>query len=219
MKWGNLLSFLSWFGTIEVAVSAFPCVILVLLCSWWNPEVSLLRWMGDIGVVYICFSWILSRVGKWQSEKRGLRYYYVIPISNRLLRVMLRNRMQVDQDSPCYLVHVNTSRRRNSVKAAICDMRSDMERLQQSWQWGRNPIFVGSTFTELGRRQEAILHRYADVQMKPGTLMPLQSLMLTKSMMRQQQRTVFGRVLIKDARASWKVVIIRPFERKEHHSA
>jgi len=215
MRGIRLLSFLSWFGTIEIAVTLFPFLMIEMLFSWWNMDVKWLRWIGNAGVVYVWIAWILSKICKWRSESVGLRYYYVIPVSNLLLRLMLRDRFRIPVGVPCYLIHVNTSKSRKSVKAAVQEMQADMQYLQNHELWGRGAIFIGNTFTDLGTSQNQLLQQYAEIQVKMGTLLPCQGLMLTKRMILQQQQKIFGRVVRKDPKASWKIFLIKPIYRKE----
>ncbi|MDT3418250.1 hypothetical protein QO009_004184 [Brevibacillus aydinogluensis] len=196
-------------------MSIFPFLMVELLFSWWKMDVEWLRWLGNAGVLYVWTACILSRICKWRSERLGLRYFYVIPVSNLLLRLILRDRIRIPKGASCYLIHVNTSKRRKSVKAAIQEMQADMQYLQNSELWGEDTIFIGNTFADLGTSQNELLQQHADIQVKMGTLLPLQGLMLTKQMILQQQKKVFGRVVRKDPKTSWRILVIRPKYRKE----
>lgn len=214
MRWIKLFAALSWVGTIEVAVTVFPFLMVMMLFSWWNMELEWLRWVCNVGVVYICVAWAIARICRWRSERSGLRYYYAIPVSNLLLRILLRDRVQVTKGSTCYLIHVNTRRKRHSKKAAIRDMQMDF-RLLNNGMWGDRPLFIGNTFTDLGTVQMEMIQQRADVQVRAGTLLPLQSLMLTKRMIWAQQKRLFGSIIRKHSNPLWKIIVIRPQNRKE----
>lgn len=216
MKGSRYLALISWFGLIEIAISIFPFWVLLMCITWlFSIDSKFLNWMEILGFLYICGAAIISRVSRKKSERMGLKYYYIIPISARLLSILLNKRIKVPTNSICYMLHVNMRKKRKSIREAFKEMQQDISFLENKDFFTQETILIGNTFTDLGSRQLQLIHASANVEVVSGTLLPFQGVLLTRRMRLKQQYYTFGRKIKTISSPSWKIVAITPFPRKE----